>query len=489
MANSHDAFLQLLDSGWVVTGGALTEWMATDTDDFDPSALERRRAAPAACDYDVEALRADVIADRDLLRVFADEAAPGGARGRPQARSRSSRSWPSWPRRPTMDGLTPAIAAGRPQGDHLQLLRRHRGVGRAVPRAGHRQRRAPRPVSRIAWPSSRAGRATARTSLWGFAPRTTDAPVGREEDRYDILVTTDVLAEGVNLQQARHIINYDLPWNPMRLVQRHGRIDRIGSPHDRVFLRCFFPDVQLDDLLGLELRLQRKIAQAAASVGVEGEILPGSKIGEVTFAETRDEILRLRREDPALFELGGEKGDAYSGEAFRQELRRGLEPSSPFNAAVKGLAWGSGSGLARDGAPPGFVFCARVADHESAQFRYVVYENAEEPEVSADTLTCLFQAEATPETERVLDEATHNRAYDAWALARDHIFEEWQKATDPVNLQPKVPKTMRDAAALLKKHPPTDIVQTEVDRLIEAIEAPYGTRIQKMIREAMRSSG
>jgi len=88
----------------------------------------------------------------------------------------------------------------------------------------------------------------------------------------------------------------------------------------------------------------------------------------------------------------------------------------------------------------------------------------------------------------VLDEATHHRAYDAWALARANIFEEWQKATDPVNLQPKVPKTMRDAAALLKKHPPTDIVQTEVDRLIEAIEAPYGTRIQKMIREAMRSS-
>ena len=112
----------------------------------------------------------------------------------------------------------------------------------------------------------------------------------------------------------------------------------------------------------------------------------------------------------------------------------------------------------------------------------------DEPEVYADTLTCLFQAEASPETERVLDEATHFRAYDAWALARAHIFEEWQKATDPVNLQPKAPKTMRDAAALLKKHPPTDIVQTEVDRLIEAIEAPYGTRIQKMIREAMRLS-
>ena len=76
-------------------------------------------------------------------------------------------------------------------------------------------------------------------------------------------MTTDVLSEGVNLQQARHIINYDLPWNPMRLVQRHGRIDRIGSKHGEVFLRCFFPDSRLDELLGLEERLHRKITQAA----------------------------------------------------------------------------------------------------------------------------------------------------------------------------------------------------------------------------------
>ena len=87
----------------------------------------------------------------------------------------------------------------------------------------------------------------------------------------------------------------------------------------------------------------------------------------------------------------------------------------------------------------------------------------------------------------MLDEATHARAYDAWARAREHIFTEWQKATDPRNLQPKVPKTMRDAAELLRAHPPADLPQTEVERLIDAVEAPYGARIEKMVREAMRS--
>src|SRR5664279_4733740 len=116
--------------------------------------------------------------------------------------------------------------------------------------------------------------------LWGFAPRTTDAPPTRAADRFDIVVSTDVLSEGVNLQQARHIVNYDLPWNPMRLVQRHVRIDRIGSRCAEVFLRCIFPDRQLDELLGLEERLQLKLRQALASVGV-AEVLPGGPVADI----------------------------------------------------------------------------------------------------------------------------------------------------------------------------------------------------------------
>jgi len=72
----------------------------------------------------------------------------------------------------------------------------------------------------------------------------------------------------MNLQQCRNIVNFDLPWNPMRLVQRHGRIDRIGSKHDRVFLRTYFPDGQLDALLNLELRVRRKLVRSRSSSSV-----------------------------------------------------------------------------------------------------------------------------------------------------------------------------------------------------------------------------
>ena len=58
-----------------------------------------------------------------------------------------------------------------------------------------------------------------RRAVQGFAPVSMEALPGSDDDLYDLLISTDVLAEGVNLQQCRHIINFDMPWNPMRLVQ------------------------------------------------------------------------------------------------------------------------------------------------------------------------------------------------------------------------------------------------------------------------------
>ena len=206
----------------------------------------------------------------------------------------------------------------------------------------------------------------------GFAPQT--AGTGVEEDRYDLIVTTDVLAEGVNLQQARHIINYDLPWNPMRLVQRHGRIDRIGSPHAEIHLRAFFPAENLDKILRLEERLQRKLKQAAASIGV-GQVLPGIDAVERNLAETRDRIDQIRREEAGLFHDDGNA--ALSGEEYRRRLANAFR-NDATKARVLGLPWGAGSGFQRHGASPGFVFCARIGDHPKPWYRYIA--------LNADTL-------------------------------------------------------------------------------------------------------
>lgn len=431
MADSHDGFLDVLAGGRVATGEALAEWLKSDTDELEDFIDIQENLEPATA-YDVEALRAAVEGDRDLLRTFASDAEKV-----------------TWDLDPKLEVLRSQLAEIASQAED-----------QALTEADARDKRKVIIFSYYAdtteWIHDFLDQATATDSdlepfrgrivrvsgggdkagaLFGFAPMSTDAPDG-SKDRYDILICTDVLAEGVNLQQARHIINVDLPWNPMRMVQRHGRIDRIGSHHDRVYIRCFFPTQELDLLLGLEERLHRKISQAARTVGVEDEILPGSEVSDITFAETRDEIERLRREDPGLFEEGGERGHAYSGEEYRQELRQGLQ-NPDLGDSIRTLPWGSGSGLTRLGATPGFVFCTRVGDHPDPVYRHVELGGGE-PSVVSDTLACLSNAHATADTNRVLTDETHRQAYDAWEIARRDILEQWILATDPANLQPTV---------------------------------------------------
>ena len=66
-----------------------------------------------------------------------------------------------------------------------------------------------------------------------------------------VLITTDIVSEGQNLQDCARVLNYDLHWNPVRLIQRFGRVDRIGSPFDEIHLHNMLPDAELDESLGL----------------------------------------------------------------------------------------------------------------------------------------------------------------------------------------------------------------------------------------------
>jgi hypothetical protein len=317
-----------------------------------------------------------------------------------------------------------------------------------------------------------------REAVYGFAPESTEAPPGFDADKFDILITTDVLAEGMNLQQAARIINYDLPWNPMRLVQRHGRIDRIGSPHQDVYLTCVFPDTRLDQLLDLEDRIRRKLAQAAASVGLDDEVIPGVTVTERVFSDTLVEIEKLRGGDASIFETAGEDPAAHSGEEYRQELRQALERRE---GEIKALPGGAGSGL-QQGPDRGHFFCAKVDDR--VFLRFVPWNQA--VAIQRDSLSCLRRITCSTDTQRVMAEDLRVGAYDAWERARADIFDEWQKATDPKNLQPDVRPLFKAAAAHVRRHIPSDMSRQEADRIVEALEAPWGMRVEKAIRSVYR---
>ena len=317
---------------------------------------------------------------------------------------------------------------------------------------------------------------TREKAVHGFAPNSGDAPPDAT-DEFDILISTDVLAQGVNLQQARTVINYDLPWNPMRVVQRNGRIDRVNSPHSKIYPITFFPEDRLDDLLELEHRVRQKLTQAARSIGVSGGVIPDMETLNQNFAERVEDIGSIQEGDRDFYEEGGGTAAAYSGEEYRQELRKGLETQEN---QVTSLPWAAGSGFVGD--KPGYFFCARVG--EEVFMRFLPEETDEEDDqIIQDTLSCLKRIECTQETERVLPESMRDRVYDAWGTARSDIYTQWQEQTDPLNVQPDIRRLFREVAEHLRENWPDDMTQDELQETVEAVEAPWGRRYERELRE------
>lgn len=92
-----------------------------------------------------------------------------------------------------------------------------------------------------------------------------------------ILLATDVVSEGQNLQDCARVLNYDLHWNPVRLIQRFGRVDRIGTEHDRIFLHNMWPDTEVDDELELTDRLTNRIQAFHDVIGLDNKLLSESE--------------------------------------------------------------------------------------------------------------------------------------------------------------------------------------------------------------------
>jgi superfamily II DNA or RNA helicase len=118
------------------------------------------------------------------------------------------------------------------------------------------------------------GRITRADVLVQFTPQRDDSPPTSAAERIDLLITTDLLSEGLNLQEASVIVHLDLPWNPARLDQRVGRALRLGSRHDVVTVYALAPPASAERLLRLESRLREKLSVAQRTVGIAGQILP-----------------------------------------------------------------------------------------------------------------------------------------------------------------------------------------------------------------------
>ena len=107
-----------------------------------------------------------------------------------------------------------------------------------------------------------------------------DAKARHPEDDYRILITTEVLAEGVNLHRSNVVINYDIPWNPTRLMQRVGRINRVDTPFDKIYTFNFFPTEQSNDIIKLKETAKTKIQTFISLLGVDARLLTEGEVIE-----------------------------------------------------------------------------------------------------------------------------------------------------------------------------------------------------------------
>jgi hypothetical protein len=486
MVREHDLFLDALGKGKVV-GTRFFRELADDDEGFE-DLLETSGEARGAAEYDAGALAADVARDRAILADLAERlgAAPGDAKLDAVVEELARIAAEA-----ERDGVLPEERARNRKvlvfsyfGDTVAWLRRalEERVNADPRLAAYRGR-----IVGVAGGGLEGEEASRNAAVWGFAPESSDPPPG-QADLYDLLIATDVLAEGMNLQQCRHILNYDLPWNPMRLVQRHGRIDRIGSPHARVFLRTVFPADRLDALLTLEARILRKLAQAARSIGVATPPVERADAASHVFAETREAIEALAREDPALYERGGTAGAAQSGEEYRQRLRAALEAD---REGIAKLAGGVGSGMAK-GKTSGVLFCAEVElpDEERPRvfLRFVPAMPGWSPAatVERELGLCLRLGDCTAETPAAMPEGIRDRVYAFWEAALDDILDEWERLSDPANLQPPIRPLNRQVAGFLRAHPPRAMDPAKLARALDVLESPWPLRDEQELRARFR---
>ena len=198
--------------------------------------------------------------------------------------------------------------------------------------------------------------------LTAFAPRTKERPGDlASEGEIDLLIATDCISEGQNLQDCDWLINYDIHWNPVRIIQRFGRIDRIGSPNERIQLVNFWPNMELEEYLRLEQRVSGRMVLLDISATGEENLIEqqaGDPMNDLAYR--RKQLLRLQ---DAVIDLE----DLSSGVSiadltltdfridlaqFRRAYADGLD-SIPLGAQAVTFA-------ADDDIPPGVIFCLRA---------------------------------------------------------------------------------------------------------------------------------
>lgn len=197
-----------------------------------------------------------------------------------------------------------------------------------------------------------------------FSPRSKQRhlTMPKETGELDVLIGTDVISEGQNLQDCDYLVNYDIHWNPVRIIQRFGRIDRIGSTNAEIQLVNFWPDISLDEYINLKERVESRMVIADLAGTADDNVLTledsDAAFRKEQLRKLQDEVIELEdvRTGVSITDLGLND--------FRMDLLGYLKEYGDLTTAPKGLH-AVVPALPNKGLRPGVLFALRNINADS----------------------------------------------------------------------------------------------------------------------------
>jgi len=205
--------------------------------------------------------------------------------------------------------------------------------------------------------------------LSAFAPRSKERPADLAgEGELDLLIATDCISEGQNLQDCDWLINYDIHWNPVRIIQRFGRIDRLGSPNEQIQLVNFWPNMELEEYINLEQRVSGRMVLLDISATGEENLIEqqsGNPMNDLEYR--RKQLLKLQDAVIDLEDLstGVSIADLTLSD-FRIDLAEYLR-AHPDVLERLPLGTMAVTTTAEADIPPGIIFCLRAEGEAAMQ--------------------------------------------------------------------------------------------------------------------------
>lgn len=229
---------------------------------------------------------------------------------------------------------------------------------------------------------AKCGAVNFESILGNFSPRSKKTPEGKVQE-IDILIATDCISEGQNLQDCDQIINYDIHWNPVRLIQRFGRIDRLNSQNEAIQMVNFWPAKDLEAYLKLEKRIAGKSELANITTAGNDNVLNNEDI-EYNYRKKQFQIIE---DETHELEEAMEDDLDFASHSFNDFIAELLQFLSSQKEELKKLPLGLNSvvsSLSDEDTPEGVIFCLKhVVETSRNRFvnafnpYYLVYVTAE----------------------------------------------------------------------------------------------------------------